>query len=335
MNSVQVFVPETLEDALPPICPGCGADYSSKERRINTPLRSHRTGFQKACQVIASGLVREMPEPEGSQQPRKLVIFSDSRQDAAKLAAGIERDHYRDMVRVAMIQAPDEFPLWLAAYCRQLVEDFPKFAKELDAANSALATAAQLPSKNEDAESARSFEEFDEELANRATRWARGRLTPTESTSQDLLAMVAGYPTRFPVPKVAMASFRELLKCGICPGGTERDFLSFREGENGPYMPWWSCYDWQGGAPCPRDPLSGEQRAHISSMEQGLLAEIMYALFPHKARTFEGLGQGWVTFRSLNQISAQQRQLLDAIIRMLGFRRLHTYYAGAKIAQLP
>ena len=26
------------EDALPPICPGCGADYSSKERRINTPL---------------------------------------------------------------------------------------------------------------------------------------------------------------------------------------------------------------------------------------------------------------------------------------------------------
>ena len=36
---------------------------------------------------------------------RKLVIFSDSRQDAAKLSAGIELDHFRDMVRVCIIAA--------------------------------------------------------------------------------------------------------------------------------------------------------------------------------------------------------------------------------------
>ena len=36
---------------------------------------------------------------------RKLVIFSDSRQDAAKLAAGMELDHFRDMVRVCMVDA--------------------------------------------------------------------------------------------------------------------------------------------------------------------------------------------------------------------------------------
>ena len=61
---------------------------------------NHRTGFQKACQVIASALSREMPE-----STQKLVIFSDSRQDAAKLAGGMERDHFRDMVRVAMLSA--------------------------------------------------------------------------------------------------------------------------------------------------------------------------------------------------------------------------------------
>ena len=250
------------EDALPPICPGCGADYSSKERRFNTPLRSHRTGFQKACQVIASGLVREMPEPEASQQPRKLVIFSDSRQDAAKLAAGIERDHYRDMVRVAMMQAPDEFRRCLGAFCRQLVEDFPKFATELAAKNAALAAEAGLPASDEDAELARWFEDFDEELANRATRWARGRLVATDSTLQDLMSLIIGFPSRFGLPQVAMAAFRELLKCGISPGGTERDFLSYRESKDGPYVSWWKCYDWQGYSPRQRDPLSRERRPH-------------------------------------------------------------------------
>ena len=64
-------------------------------RRIPTPLRNHRTGFQKACQVIASALCREMSERQNNRPTRKLVIFSDSRQDAAKLAAGMERDHFQ------------------------------------------------------------------------------------------------------------------------------------------------------------------------------------------------------------------------------------------------
>ena len=33
---------------------------------------------------------------------KKLVVFSDSRQDAAELANGIERSHYSDLVREAM-----------------------------------------------------------------------------------------------------------------------------------------------------------------------------------------------------------------------------------------
>ena len=35
---------------------------------------------------------------------RKLVVFTDSRQDAAKLSAGIELDHHRDLVRQSMLQ---------------------------------------------------------------------------------------------------------------------------------------------------------------------------------------------------------------------------------------
>ena len=64
-----------------------------------SPLSPHRTGFQKVNQVLADGLLRQMPD----LKTRKLVVFTDSRQDAAKLSAGIELDHYRDLVRQSMV----------------------------------------------------------------------------------------------------------------------------------------------------------------------------------------------------------------------------------------
>ena len=52
----------------------------------------------------------------------------------------------------------------------------------------------------------------------------------------------------------------------------------------------------------------------------------MYALFPHAARTFEGLGQGWVTYQTatIGPASSQLTQAVDAAIRFLGIRRRHT-----------
>src|SRR5262249_42658941 len=93
------------ESPMPHKCPRCDADYSNPERTIRTPLRNHRTGFQKACQVLASALCREMVRERSQKPARKLVIFADSRQDAAKLAAGMERDHFRDMIRLALLGA--------------------------------------------------------------------------------------------------------------------------------------------------------------------------------------------------------------------------------------
>ena len=50
-----------------------------------------RTGFEKLSQVLTDGLMRQLGDD------RKLVLFSDSRQDAAKLAAGMEKRHYQDL----------------------------------------------------------------------------------------------------------------------------------------------------------------------------------------------------------------------------------------------
>jgi ATP-dependent helicase YprA (DUF1998 family) len=70
--------------AYPGICPRC--DEDRRNRRLDTPIRVMRTGFQKIAQVLSDALLRQMPVTT-QRSNRKLVVFSDSRQDAAKLSA--------------------------------------------------------------------------------------------------------------------------------------------------------------------------------------------------------------------------------------------------------
>ena len=46
--------------------------------------------------------MREL-RPEG-EAARRLVLFSDSRQDAAKLSAGLEKRHYQDLLREVLVE---------------------------------------------------------------------------------------------------------------------------------------------------------------------------------------------------------------------------------------
>lgn len=83
--------------ALPATCPRCAADYSRRKYR-RSPVRSFRTGFSRVTQLLSKELFHFLPEGNS----RKLVIFSDSRQEAADLSNGIERTHHRDLIREAM-----------------------------------------------------------------------------------------------------------------------------------------------------------------------------------------------------------------------------------------
>jgi len=86
----------SLVPALPAHCPCCGADYTKRLRR-KSPVRSFRTGFSKVSQILSKELFYLLDESS-----RKLVVFSDSREDAASISNGIERMHYNDLVREAM-----------------------------------------------------------------------------------------------------------------------------------------------------------------------------------------------------------------------------------------
>ncbi len=96
---------EDMPTEFPEICPNCGNKIQVTDKNSITPLYFHGSGVQKVNQIFADKLMRIIGE--SSDKP-KLVLFSDSRQAAAKLSAGIELEHYLDTLRTALIASFDE-----------------------------------------------------------------------------------------------------------------------------------------------------------------------------------------------------------------------------------
>ncbi len=88
--------------ALPCNCPHCDMDYS-RRIHVKSPIRSFRTGIDRSNQLLSKELMYQL-----SEKSQKLIGFSDSREDAAKQAYGIELEQYRDMVRMLFIECVNE-----------------------------------------------------------------------------------------------------------------------------------------------------------------------------------------------------------------------------------
>lgn len=90
--------------ALPNVCPCCAINLQKRTRNSRrnktTSIRGFRTGFAKTTQMFAKELMYQLPN---SESERKLVVFSDSREDAAQIANGIERNHFTDLMREFLV----------------------------------------------------------------------------------------------------------------------------------------------------------------------------------------------------------------------------------------
>lgn len=88
--------------ALPCCCPHCAMNYA-RRIHVKSPIRSFRTGIDRSNQLLSKELMYQL-----SEKSQKLIGFSDSREDAAKQAYGIELEQYRDMVRLLFIDCVNE-----------------------------------------------------------------------------------------------------------------------------------------------------------------------------------------------------------------------------------
>lgn len=304
--------------AMPPICPACSTDFR-RRKRFPTPLRPHRTGFQKATQVLSSTLMREVGE-----RHRKLVVFSDSRQDAARLAAGMERDHYRDMVRVTLLDALSESGRTLEGAVRALAARVPDGPQRLLDANPALSTVLDTPATDEDRQL----------LTQHATRFQPLMLWLMDigdaNTETDARALLCQYPSRVPLGQLRDAVYARLLGLGICPGGNTREALHFRQ--DGRAHPWFRAFRWSDRTVAVQS--DGEARLHDEKLRELLLGEIMEVLFTHVVRTLESVGQGQVHVPLPAGTPVHIQEAADAVARLLAVKRLHTashrLYSGTK-----
>lgn len=268
-------------EALPPnpiACPQCGDDWESWKsgprakpvedpKRTRSPIRTMRTGFEKVSQVLSDALLRQVGDE------RKLVVFSDSRPDAAKLAAGLEMRHYQDLVRQLLVQS---------------------FAER-----DAIGADALL------------FEAFEKgEDTSQQAREARGRMllvaTPDEYSLLSDLARGLCRPDHLADAQRVRARFfsdaakvgglvasveRRLLTLGLNPGGPDRS----RQAAGG--RPWTELFDWAGATPTPKragdlSPTAGQLLADI---RQALRVECVNALYSGAGRDFESIGLGWLS----------------------------------------
>lgn len=91
--------------ALPEQCPHCGQRGHNQNAGIffsgivRTPIRAHTTGTGAVSQSLTDRLVETLGD---GARAAKTIVFTDSRDDAAEVAAGLEYNHFRDLLRLLM-----------------------------------------------------------------------------------------------------------------------------------------------------------------------------------------------------------------------------------------
>ena len=313
-----------LQDALPAKCPRCDADY--RRRNLDTPLRLHRTGFQKACQVVAGALAREMPLEHGNKPGRKLIIFTDSRQDAAKLASGMEQDHYRDMVRILLLQALDEYWGSFEAAVRTAISLAGGMDKLLST-NEKLGAALSTTDTSQDQFLS---SQFAPGLNSELLIWLLGGQSNNPQALDTLLNMIQDYPGRVPLTVIRNKVKQAFLKLGYNPGGNGYNLSQYSS--DGMTYQWHECYSWTGSVPQEKAQLPPQADRLLGRIDDSLTSQLMFTLFQHTARTLEGLGAGWATFNPPAEADESEIHAVESLIRQLGVRRRYTgqpYFFGA------
>jgi len=279
-NNWCCFSPEDDNTSLyPNICPNC--NISSRPNTF-PPISRHYTGVQKINQVLADGLMRTMRE-NGDSKP-KLVLFSDSRQAAAKLSAGIELDHYRDLLRQAVLSSLDsesDSSLLVKKYIEQGVSSKDFNSSEL-----------------EDWKKLREDAYYKDIISKIRDDKEDGKL---QNFSNYISTNSIG------IEKIDLKVQSRLLKAGTSPAGPKPSIIQKND--------WKSIYDWSTFTTIPL--INQRQIGLNNRISEELKREQLVTIFAHGKRSAESLAQGYVTTRVKHE-NPRFQQFIDSCIRLLG-----------------
>jgi Lhr-like helicase len=306
---------ESAANEYPSICPRCDDDWS---RSVGFPVRTQRTGFQKISQVLCDTLLRQIPQTADTNH-RKLVVFTDSRQDAAKLSPGMRVAHYRDTLRQALTMS--------LAQAGQGVIAFHELASGNQLSPERAAVAAAFSASNPTEAAVIMMASSPYTCAAPAPGYAP--LTASQA-AQQILQRAASGP--FSVTQLAASVANELLAHGINPGGYgQAQLWADPDDRSGP---WRDLYDWNGTVKSkPLNTLTPMQQDHLLRIHHQSIVELFNVIFASGRRGLESLLLGHATtdriaFPPGNGIV---QEAADGVIRLLAQRRrVETHQTVAK-----
>lgn len=276
--------PKSLK--FPPACPHCGFSIKQDKKNAFTALFRHGTGVQKVNQLFADELM--MILRYDSKHP-KLVLFSDSRQAAAKLSAGIELDHYRDSLRSAIMNSLGSYSEVKAFLEKMRTEEmkyknFPDDIKTQVRADNYLDHIKTL---------------INNELDGDATENEILELNDFFKSANVSLSQITGTVEK------------NLLQCGMNPAGPYPSKATFAH-KNG-IDKWSEAVDWT----ALKYKRTDDQLEQFADSTIGKVSiEILNTVFGNNKRTFENLGLGYFKVTGLgsnfNQVFA------DSVVRIMG-----------------
>ena len=97
--------------ALPQICPHCGIEEYNKLDNfkagiVRSPIRAHTMGQEIATQILAERVCDQLADAKNKMA--KSILFNDSRDSAASIAAGLEFNHFTDLLRQIIYKVFDK-----------------------------------------------------------------------------------------------------------------------------------------------------------------------------------------------------------------------------------
>lgn len=277
------------ETKFPSKCPQCEVAYKVKDSNSFTPIRHHSTGLQKVNQILADSLIRTMKNAKETNT--KVVLFSDSRQSAAKLAAGIELDHFRDVLRWAILNAlngSDE----AIAFLKKFRETTPPSREDI----------AKFMELSQDEK----YRDYAQIIDWEQKQWA------TEDQIKKLNAFLQS-SSGLRIGNIEDDVFEKILSLGMNPAGPKPSFS-----ENPAAGIWSDLYDFNTLKMKP-DP-SDSKRNFNDDIHFSNKIEQLGSIFSNKSGSFEELKLGYLAPTS-DIDDPIMRELVCSVIRILGEKK--------------
>lgn len=285
--------------ALPERCPRCDTRSAQTEGArfyrgiVRSPIRAHTSGAAQSTQLYLSQLVRSMGDkPDES----RTIVFTDSRDDAARTAAGVALNHHKDLIRQIAQQILDEG----ATSIRTLVEKAVRY-ESLTPGESQI------------------FEEFKADHSSLLPAVARAANGVSSQGDEEQLSAVfdAAGPVRWARLRDGIA--QRLISLGVPLGGAGPSSAVNSDGS-----PWWTAFPPPEEAmwtPLPAAPRQAEAAMHQEKLT-GALSE---ALFARAAMDVESVGIAYPTsVEATTGLSAldpdSTHEVLSSCLRILALR---------------